>query len=83
MIGRSHSAMVPIQDQDHDEAEPENDIAPTRTDRGDRAVTLVFYDAAGTAAKERPNGRKEEEQDKHKGVKVMVSWAGMSQKNSR
>ena len=72
--------MIPIQNEDNDEAEPEDDIAPTRTDRSDRAVTLVFYDAAGAPAEERPDGSKEEQQHKKYGVEVVVSWTGMDQK---
>jgi hypothetical protein len=72
--------MIPIQNEDGDEAEPENDIAPTRTDCGDRAVTLVFHDAAGTTTEECAKRSKEEEQHKEKGVEIVVPWTGMLQK---
>ena len=59
---------VPMKSDYQHETEPEDDIAPTRTNCSDRAVTLVLYDAARTAAEERPDGSKEEEQYEKKGV---------------
>ena len=72
--------MVPVHDEDGDEANPEDDIAPPRTDGGDGTVPFVFDYVAGTAAQECAHGRKEEEQNDEKSMEVVVTRARMNKK---
>lgn len=80
IAGRAHAAVIPVHDQDDNEAEPEDSVAPARADGSDRAVALVFYDVAGTAAEPYADRREEEQKHDEKRMKVMVSRAGVDQK---
>jgi hypothetical protein len=79
-VSRVHTAVIPVQNQNQDQTEPENDIAPARTDRSDRAVTLVLYNAAGAAPEERADTSKKKQQNKKKSMEVVMPWPGMNKK---
>jgi hypothetical protein len=67
--------VIPVHDKDGHEAYPEDDVAPARADGGDGAVTLIFSDVAGAAAKEEAHSGKEEEQNEEEGMEVVASGA--------
>jgi hypothetical protein len=79
-VSRVHTAVIPVQNQNQDQTEPENDIAPARTDRSDGAVTLVLHNAAGAAPEERADTSKKKQQNKKKSMEVVMPWPGMNKK---
>ena len=72
--------MVPVENEDEDEADPEDDVAPTGADGRDGAVALVLYNIAGAAPRDEADGAEDEEQSEDQGVEVVMAGTGVDEK---
>jgi len=72
--GGVYRAVVPVEDQNDDQADPEDNVAPTGADGGDGAIALVLDNVSGTAARDEADGAEDEEQPHDQDVEVVMSW---------
>src|ERR1700760_4833903 len=77
---RAYGAVVPVEDKDEDEADPEDDVAPTGADGGDGAIALVLYNVSGTTARDETDGAEDEEESEDQGVEVVMAGTGVDEK---